>query len=90
MCLVPGERFAVLGTRGEGELVQIRWNNEDRAVMDVGEGRKGKGETERWYAAARKWVEILRREESEYWVKLEPGRPLSEFILSPWFYVFQS
>lgn len=32
-----------------------------------------------WYAAARKWNEILKRPENEYWEQLKPGRPLSKF-----------
>ncbi|KZF19744.1 trimethyllysine dioxygenase [Xylona heveae TC161] len=56
-----------------GELIQVRWNNDDRATMDEWENEE---DVERWYDAARKWANILRREESEYWEQLQPGRPL--------------
>lgn len=49
--------------------MQVRWNNEDRATMDRIKG----DEVLDWYRAARVWEQILRREESELWVKLEPG-----------------
>ncbi|KAI9821378.1 MAG: hypothetical protein M1832_003384 [Thelocarpon impressellum] len=55
------------------ELVQIRWNNDDRATMDRW---KSEDELEAWYSAARKWSQILRRPENEYWEQLRPGRPL--------------
>lgn len=50
-------------------LMQIRWNNDDRGPVDM----RG---AEDWYAAARKFDEILKRPESQYWAQLEPGRPL--------------
>ena len=53
----------------------MRWNNDDRAVLPA----RDSNEVNRFYKAARKWVEILGREESEYWVQLEPGRPLSMY-----------
>ena len=59
-------------------LRKVRWNNDDRAAMLA----RDPDEVARWYAAARKWVEILRRSESEYWEQLRPGRPLSESHLS--------
>ncbi|KIM40595.1 hypothetical protein M413DRAFT_446026 [Hebeloma cylindrosporum] len=52
-----------------GELVQVRWNNDDRSVMrglsaDV---------VEEWYEAIRLWNECLTSPDSEYWVQLQPG-----------------
>ncbi len=58
-----------------GPLIQIRWNNDDRATMDQWESLQ---QLEDWYDAARKWTEVLRRETSEYWEQLRPGRPLSK------------
>lgn len=56
---------------------RIRWNNDDRGVLDWTHGNDTSiGEA--WYSAARKWNEILTRKDMEYWVKLEPGRPLSK------------
>ena len=54
------------------EVIQIRWNNDDRAILSA----RRQEENAKFYAAARKWVDILRRPESEYWVQLQPGRPL--------------
>ena len=54
---------------------QIRWNNADRAAFPA---RVPVRNYKEWYAAARKWVEILRRPDSEYWAQLVPGRPLSK------------
>ncbi|KAL8907563.1 MAG: hypothetical protein Q9171_005806 [Xanthocarpia ochracea] len=49
-------------------VTQIRWNNDDRAAMT---GLSWQ-EIAVFYAAARKWVEVLRRPDSEYWVQVEP------------------
>lgn len=57
------------------KLMQIRWNNDDRGVVALREDG-GMG-AEKWYAAAAKWDEILKREKNEYWAQLKPGRPLS-------------
>jgi trimethyllysine dioxygenase len=35
---------------------------------------------EKWYRAAAKWDEILKRKDMEYWAQLKPGRPLSTLI----------
>lgn len=51
------------------DLFQVRWNNDDRGVV-------AQLRADRWYNAARKWDEILKRKEMEYWTQLEPGRPV--------------
>lgn len=48
----------------DGELGRVRWNNDDRGVVLFGEGYI----FEEWYGVVRKWDEMLRRRESEYWV----------------------
>lgn len=55
------------------EVTQIRWNNDDRAAM-TGSSFE---EISDFYAAARKWVDVLRRPESEYWIQLKPGTTLT-------------
>ncbi|KAI9789012.1 MAG: hypothetical protein M1833_002782 [Piccolia ochrophora] len=75
----PTVTFPVLNHHPQtGELEQVRWNNDDRATMDQWESET---ELEEWYDAARKWSEILRREENEYWEQLRPGRPMSLYSL---------
>jgi len=54
-----------------GELVQIRWNNDDRGTMDRWDDME---DVEKFYDAIRVWNEILKRKESEYCEKLPPGR----------------
>lgn len=61
-------------------LMQVRWNNDDRGVVDL-RGDHGVS-AEMWYDAARKWDAILKRKEMEYWAQLVPGRPLSMYCLS--------
>ncbi|MCJ1318493.1 hypothetical protein MMC15_003823 [Xylographa vitiligo] len=61
----------------EQSVYQVRWNNDDRAVLPVNSaGRQSEISVDAWYDAARKWVDILRRAESEYWEQLRPGRAL--------------
>ncbi|RIA86792.1 hypothetical protein C1645_778718 [Glomus cerebriforme] len=54
------------------ELYQIRYNNDDRSTLS----HLSPEEIESFYDALRKWNKILIDKESEYWVKLEPGRVL--------------
>lgn len=48
-------------------LTKVRWNNDDRGILNLYEADK-------WYSAARKWNSILKRRTSEYWFQLTPGR----------------
>ena len=59
---------------GEAKLRQVRWNNDDRTALVA----RDPDEIAHFYAAAKRWVEILRRPESEYWEQLKPGRPICE------------
>lgn len=59
---------------GTGELIQVRWNNDDRSAMNE---FPSEGGLEGFYDAIRAWDEILRREDCEYWFQLTPGRALS-------------
>jgi len=52
------------------DLLRIRWNNDDRVTPRLNSATAG------WYEAARKFNEILKRKDMEYWAQLEPGRPL--------------
>ncbi|KAF9453445.1 Trimethyllysine dioxygenase [Macrolepiota fuliginosa MF-IS2] len=51
------------------ELMQVRWNNDDRSVMRHLEPSL----VEKWYDAIRVWNRFLTSPDSEYWVQLEPG-----------------
>ena len=59
----------------DGELMQIRWSNEDRATMD---NWGDSDEVDRFYEAMRHWNVILTRRDVEYREQLVPGRVLSE------------
>jgi len=52
-----------------GELVQVRWNNDDRSVMNT----LAPTELEEWYEAIRLWHKLITSADSEYWVRLSPG-----------------
>ncbi len=76
--IMPDRPFPVLSVQKTGrgketKLIQVRWNNDDRATLPPG----NPAEVAEFYAAARKWVEIIRRPDSEYWEQLSPGRPIS-------------
>ena len=65
----------------EEAVYQVRWNNDDRAVLPTNSAsRQSEVSVDAWYDAARKWVDILRSAESEYWEQLRPGRALSNPI----------
>ncbi|EEQ83930.2 trimethyllysine dioxygenase [Blastomyces dermatitidis ER-3] len=73
VCIQPARPFPVLNhhpvTR---ELYQVRWNNEDRRPIVNGSPE----EVNKWYAAARKWNEIITRKDMERWFQLDPGSPM--------------
>ncbi|SJX62422.1 related to trimethyllysine hydroxylase [Sporisorium reilianum f. sp. reilianum] len=54
-----------------GELVLVRYNNDDRSVLRV-----DADDVEPFYDALRKWHHILTNPEGEYWVQLKPGTAL--------------
>ncbi|KAF2267925.1 Trimethyllysine dioxygenase [Lojkania enalia] len=54
-----------------GLLVQVRWNNSDRARIEL-----PVDQVKKWYDAARKWDALLKKKENEYWEQLTPGRVL--------------
>ncbi|KAM7219949.1 Trimethyllysine dioxygenase [Rhypophila decipiens] len=69
----PDKRYPVLEVdEDNGELMKVRWNNDDRGVVPFGE----EFTPLEWYGAARKWDEILRRKEVEVWIQLTPGSVL--------------
>lgn len=70
----PDQRYPVLEhDQDTGELHRVRWNNDDRGVVPLGEAI----DPEQWYEAARKWNSILSRENMQYWSQLTPGKTLS-------------
>jgi len=75
---IPGSGTG--GAEGEGgdrgELVQVRWNNDDRSVM---KGLKA-DVVEEWYEAIRLWNKCLTSPDSEYWVQLQPGTAVGAFF----------
>ncbi|KAK1760888.1 hypothetical protein QBC47DRAFT_368488 [Echria macrotheca] len=54
-----------------GELVRVRWNNDDRGVVPWDGGRG----PEEWYAAARVWHSVISSSGSQF--QLRPGEVLS-------------
>ncbi|ORY02918.1 hypothetical protein BCR34DRAFT_77433 [Clohesyomyces aquaticus] len=52
-----------------GYLLQVRWNSSDRSGIELPIQEVGK-----WYEAARKWDNLLKDPENEYWCQLTPGR----------------
>ena len=54
-----------------GDLLRVRWNNSDRASIDL-----PIAEVDKWYNAARKFDALLKSKENEYWEQLVPGKVL--------------
>jgi trimethyllysine dioxygenase len=67
--------YPVLSLGKSSKIHQVRWNNDDRAALPIRYDNNKAADV--WYDAARKWVEIIRSPECEYWEQLKPGRPLS-------------
>lgn len=73
--IIPAKKYPVLGLDGEaGELLQVRWNNDDRAGLQM--RLHGDKDVEEWYEAARVWDGIVKAGENEFWCRLRPGRVL--------------
>lgn len=79
--ITPSRRFPVLNinstinsSEGINSLSQVRWNNDDRGLVPVQEN--GSTSATEWYNAARKFDEILKRDDMQYWAQMKPGRPL--------------
>lgn len=73
--LRPLRRFPVLNHDDKGELVMVRWNGDDRAVVG-GEAFEG-ARMDEWYEALRTWEGILRSEEAQLWSQMEVGTAVS-------------
>lgn len=58
----------------------IRWNNSDRANAV----QLDHSAYVRWLQAARRWNDIIKRPQLEYWDQLRPGTPLSKFSCVSW------
>ncbi|KAH0498135.1 hypothetical protein TgHK011_005408 [Trichoderma gracile] len=69
VAIAPDMAYPVIEVSGD-KLHRIRWNNDDRGVVPL------IVDVDAWYEAARKWNEILKRKDHEYWFQLEPGRVL--------------
>ena len=61
-----------------GNLIQARWNNEDRCVL--GEGWTP-NEIREWYRAARAFENIVTSASTEYWSKLTPGTLVGKYAI---------
>ncbi|KFY35310.1 hypothetical protein V494_06029 [Pseudogymnoascus sp. VKM F-4513 (FW-928)] len=72
--ITPAAWVPVFTLGEEGEVRQLRWNNDDRASMptEVAEGVS----YEEWFEAARVWNGIITDKKNEYWEQLVPGRPV--------------
>ncbi|KAI8803500.1 trimethyllysine dioxygenase [Cladochytrium replicatum] len=56
-----------------GELRQIRFNNDDRSVLD-GRYIETPEDIPRFYSALKEWTRLLRKKQNEFWIPLRPGR----------------
>ncbi|KAK3308174.1 Trimethyllysine dioxygenase [Chaetomium strumarium] len=71
--IAPDKLYPVIErAQGSDGVHRIRWNNSDRGVHPLGM----QCSSAKWYTAARKWNEILKRKEMEYWFQLKPGTVL--------------
>ncbi|PIL29865.1 hypothetical protein GSI_08072 [Ganoderma sinense ZZ0214-1] len=77
----PSTRNTPILKHEAGELVQVRWNNDDRSVLrDL-----QTDQIEPWYDAIRTWYKLLSSPDSEYWVQLSPGTAVGTYYPVPSF-----
>lgn len=77
--MTPLSRKPVFNHDERGELVQVRWNGDDRGVVG-GSGFEGKMED--WYEGLRLWEGMLRSEEATLWSEMVTGTAVSESSLT--------
>ncbi|KAK3902834.1 hypothetical protein C8A05DRAFT_43817 [Staphylotrichum tortipilum] len=66
----PYRKFPVFETTQDGKPPRrIRWNNDDRGVVPPDNAHA-------WYKGARKWDELLKKPELQYWFQMMPGQVL--------------
>lgn len=68
VCITPSKPFPVLNHDCNGNLIQIRWNNDDRSVMDKWESPD---QVDEFYRSIRVWRRILDQEQIQF--QLQPG-----------------
>jgi trimethyllysine dioxygenase len=83
VCITPTHPVSIFTHHEQtGELIQVRWNNNDRSTMD---NWNDPDEIPRFYKAIRLWNNILLR--NQFVLKLTPGTCLSKYnFLSLFFY----
>ena len=77
--LRPATDQPVLRHDEQGQLIQVRWNNEDRGILGA---RWRPEELRAWYQAARQFEELCRNDDAEYWMQLRPGTVLGTRLCS--------
>ncbi|KAH8831192.1 Trimethyllysine dioxygenase [Flagelloscypha sp. PMI_526] len=65
----PRRGYSPLSHDSDGNLFQVRWNNDDRSTMN----HLRFEQVEEWYDAIRLWNSILQDERVKYWVQIQPG-----------------
>jgi trimethyllysine dioxygenase len=76
--ITPAKLYPVFNTAGrDHRLLQIRWNNDDRAAVPLHLSEQKGIKVDDWYEAARLWNSIIKDQKNEYWEQLVPRRPLS-------------
>lgn len=99
--ITPCQEFPVFNhcttssDQNQEELMQIRWNNDDRATMPLdiynqSMNTLNEASKSNWYEAASLWNSILKDQKNEYWEQLVPGRPLSTSLQPPILFIFIS
>ncbi|KAF7558054.1 hypothetical protein G7046_g5911 [Stylonectria norvegica] len=66
IAISPDQTYPVIEQNG-GKLTRIRWNNDDRGIVNPFMATE-------WYPAAQKWNALLKQRSNEYQFQLEPGR----------------
>ncbi|KAG5642898.1 hypothetical protein DXG03_001905 [Asterophora parasitica] len=75
----PSTGYPVLShDKVTGELTQVRWNNDDRSVMN----RLDPHVVDQWYDAIRAWNKCLTSPDSQFWLQLQPGTVVGTYSLS--------
>jgi len=64
-----------------GELIGVKWNGDDRAVVG-GEQFGGSSKMDEWYEALRVWEGILRSDEMQLWSEMKMGTAISKLFFS--------
>ncbi|ANZ74464.1 BA75_01411T0 [Komagataella pastoris] len=72
----PSHAKPIINHDNQGNVIQVRWNTSDRSVMNGLSFKNPETEVPLFYAAIKKWNDIIESKDNEFFYQLKPGQCL--------------